>query len=328
MSAPINAKLVWKVDWPMRHGFSGVDYQEPGGEDHAAPGSSFTVGKQIAPEIFGGRAPSFTEYSFVGMAGRTKISSSAGTNATPQVALDILEPCILRWLYIRRQVKQKFDIDFGQQVVRLYDEWDAYCKNVETGKASDADKRAWERAVTSSQGDVARTKLPVSFRLLSSATDITEGNTEQILNIVIDQVSGVPSDHAELQRQLEPRLSCSMRWSEQYVPEDERTHVQKQFDPEVYATLGEQYKRGISILLEKLDEHWSLEGISQLVYGVPKILLGLPMDAAPNDEMKLVQREFFKALYQMMVKSDTGPRLPTLFLSIGKDRVRHLLAAR
>ena len=138
----------------------------------------------------------------------------------------------------------------------------------------------------------------------------------------------MPSDHAELQRQLEPRLSCSMRWSEQYVPEDERTHVQKQFDPEVYATLGEQYTRGISILLEKLDEHWSLEGISQLVYGVPKILLGLPMDAAPNDEMKLVQREFFKALYQMMVKSDTGPRLPTLFLSIGKDRVRHLLAAR
>ena len=95
----------------------GVDF-EPGGEDHAAPGSSFTVGKQIAPEIFGGRAPSFTEYSFVGMAGRTKISSSAGTNATPQVALDILEPCILRWLYIRRQVKQKFDINFGQQVVR------------------------------------------------------------------------------------------------------------------------------------------------------------------------------------------------------------------
>src|SRR4051794_29904111 len=200
LAGPINAKLVWKVDWPMRWVFEGVDF-EPGGEDHAAPGSSYTVGKQIAPAIFGGRAPSFTEYSFVGMAGRTKISSSAGTNATPQVALDILEPCILRWLYIRRQVKQKFDIDFGQQVLRLYDEWDAYCKNVESGKANDADKRAWERATTSSSGEVGRAKLPVSFRLLSSATDITEGNLEQMLNIIADQVPNVPQEHATLKQQ-------------------------------------------------------------------------------------------------------------------------------
>jgi lysyl-tRNA synthetase, class I len=58
------------------------------------------------------------------------------------------------------------------------------------------------------------------------------------------------------------------------------------------------------------------------------MLLGLPMDAAPTDQMKLVQREFFKALYQLMVRSDTGPRLPTLFLSIGKERVKELLTAR
>ena len=327
LQGPINAKLVWKVDWPMRWVFEGVDF-EPGGEDHAAPGSSYTVGKRIAPEIFGGRAPSFTEYSFVGMAGRTKISSSAGTNATPQVALDILEPCILRWLYIRRQVKQKFDIDFGQQVVRLYDEWDAYCKNVESGKSDDADKRAWERAVTSSQGAVARTPFPVSFRLLASADDITEGNLEQMLNIVADQVSGAPQDHVQLKEQVEPRLTCAMNWSEKYVPEDERTHVQKAFDPQVWQSLSDDNKRGIGMLLEKLDENWSMEGITHLVYGVPKMLLGLPMDAPPNDQMKLVQREFFKALYQLMVKSDTGPRLPTLFLSIGKERVRQLLSPK
>ena len=32
-------KLVWKVDWPMRWAFEGVDF-EPGGADHATPGSS------------------------------------------------------------------------------------------------------------------------------------------------------------------------------------------------------------------------------------------------------------------------------------------------
>src|SRR5207344_2696500 len=119
---------------------------------------------------------------------------------------------------------------------------DAYCKNVESGKANEADKRAWERAVTSSQGEVARAKLPVSFRLLSSATDITEGNMEQMLNIIADQVPGVPKDQVELKTQLEPRLTCAMKWSQQYVPEDERTHVQHAFDPEVYASLDDKYK--------------------------------------------------------------------------------------
>lgn len=325
LEGPINAKLVWKVDWPMRWKYEGVDF-EPGGEDHAARGSSYTVGKPIVADVFGGKAPTFVMYAFVGMGGRTKISSSAGTNATPQNALDIMEPCMLRWLYIRRQVSQKFEIDFGQQVLRLYDEWDSFCKNCESGKANDADKRAFARAITSSQGSVARTPLPVSFRLLSSATDITEGNVEQILNIVAHHLPPGTADRASLASRIEPRLSCAMRWSTEYVPEEERTHVQHQFDANVYATLSEQNHRGLAMLLEKLDDNWSLEGLTHLVYGVPKQLIGLPMDAPPSEEMKPVQREFFKAIYQLMVKSDTGPRLPTLFLSIGKDRVRQLLS--
>ena len=44
----------------------------------------------------------------------------------PEDALRILEPPILRWLYVRRSYKQAFDIDFGPEVVRLYDEWDAF----------------------------------------------------------------------------------------------------------------------------------------------------------------------------------------------------------
>ena len=103
--------------------------------------------------------------------------------------------------------------------------------------------------------------------------------------------------------------------------------MQHAFNREIYATLSDDNKRAISLLLEKLDANWSMEGITHLVYGVPKMLLGLPMDAAPTDQMKLVQREFFKAMYQLMVKSDTGPRLPTLFLSIGKDRVKALLSS-
>ena len=71
------------------------------------------------------------------MAGRTKISSSAGTNATPEFALRFIEPALLRWLYIRRAVGTKFTIEFGSEIRRESDAWYAFCA---TARAQDADE--------------------------------------------------------------------------------------------------------------------------------------------------------------------------------------------
>ena len=80
--------------------------------------------------------PAWFGYGFVGFAGVQKMSSSAGGAPTAQDALRVLEAPILRWLYVRRNPKQTFDIDFGPEVVRLYDEWDSL-----TRKAADPAKR-------------------------------------------------------------------------------------------------------------------------------------------------------------------------------------------
>ena len=50
-----------------------------------------------------------------------------------------------------------------------------------------------------------------------------------------------------------------------------------------------------------------------------------PMIGDP--ELKVAQRSFFALLYTLLVGRDTGPRLPTLLLAVGADRVRKLLAA-
>ena len=74
-----------------------------------------------------------------------------------------------------------------------------------------------------------------------------------------------------------------------------------------------------------MGDAWTLDGLTELVYAVPKLMLGMPRDADPTPELKAAQRAFFKALYQLLVARDTGPRLPTLMLSIGPDRTRELL---
>lgn len=319
----VPCKLVWKVDWPMRWAYEQVNF-EPAGEDHGAPGSSYTVGSEIVRDIYGFLAPVFFAYSFVGMAGRTKMSSSVGISATPRSALDIMEPPIVRWLYLRRQPNQKFNIDFGQEVIRLYDEWDSFAARVSRGQGRDTDPKIYDLCVRTSAGAVKRSELPVSFRMLASSADITQGNAEQMMRIAADALK-LPPETPDLAEKLEPRLSCARRWATQYLPDDERTTIRAEFDAGVYAGLDAQAKAGLRLLLEKLEDDWSLDGLTALVYGIPKLLLGLPMDAKPTDELKQAQRNFFIAIYALVCGSDTGPRLPTLFLSLGAEKVRQLL---
>src|SRR5690606_36240225 len=154
--------------------------------DHATPGSSYTVGKEVV-KLYGGRAPSFVAYAFVGVAGMAKMSSSKGGVPTAADALRILEAPILRWLYVRRQPKQAFNIEFGPDVVRLYDEWDALTRKAGNPDKRDAQVLAWERATrTTTAGVLPTSPVTVPFRLLSSVADVTAGSAEQISRIISD----------------------------------------------------------------------------------------------------------------------------------------------
>lgn len=314
-------KLVWKVDWPMRWAFEGVNF-EPGGVDHASPGSSYTVGKELV-KLFDGRAPSFVGYSFVGVAGMAKMSSSKGGVPTAADALQVLEAPILRWLYARRQPKQAFNVDFGPEVVRLYDEWDSLTKKAADPERRDPQVLAWERATrTSTAGVLPTAPVVVPFRVLSSVADVTAGSAEQISRIV--EHVGYPHETVE---ELEPRLTRAMTWTAEFVDPADRTIVRTAPDTERLGSLTETEARWISLLLENLpaEGDLDLDPVSTLVYGVPKLAHGLAVDADPTDEVKVDQKAFFKLLYNLLVDKDRGPRLPTLIVALGPAKVRELL---
>ncbi len=320
LSGEDEGKLVWKVDWPMRWAYEGVDF-EPGGVDHASPGSSYTVGRELVKDVYDGRAPSFVGYSFVGAGGQVKMSSSAGGVPTAADALRILEAPILRWLYVRRAPKQAFTVDFGPEVVRLYDEWDALTRKAGDPERRDAQTLAFDRAcATSTAGRLATPAVVVPFRLLSSVADVTAGSPELVSRIVGD----VGHDHDAI-ADLEPRLTRAMTWMADYVPQDQRTTVRERPDLDRLASLSEDEARWLTELLDRLPDRLELEATTSLIYGVPKLGRGLGLDDPPTEEVKADQKAFFKLLYHLLVSADRGPRLPTLFLALGADRVRALL---
>ncbi len=314
-------KLVWKVDWPMRWAYEGVVF-EPSGVDHSSPGSSFVVGGQIVREVFDGAQPIGPMYAFVGISGMAKMSSSKGGVPTPGDALKIMEAPLLRWLYARRKPNQSFKIAFDQEIQRLYDEWDKLAGKVADGAAQPADEAAYVRAVGTAAGPLPTTPRPLPYRTLASVMDITAGHDEQTLRILSDLDPDKPVTSLDETR---PRLDRAEYWITTQVPADQRTIVRDEPDEELLATLDEQARGSLRLLLDGLDEHWSLDGLTTLVYGVPKVQAGLEPDAKPTPELKAAQRAFFALLYHLLVGRDTGPRLPTLLLAVGADRVRKLL---
>ncbi|MFD9396371.1 lysine--tRNA ligase [Streptomyces sp. NPDC060000] len=316
-------KLVWKVDWPMRWAYEGVVF-EPSGVDHSSPGSSFQVGGQIVG-IFGGKQPIGPMYAFVGISGMAKMSSSKGGVPTAADALKIMEPQLLRWLYARRRPNQSFKIAFDQEIQRLYDEWDKLDAKVAEGSALPADVAAHSRAVGTAAGELPRTVRPLPYRTLASVADITAGHQDQALRILSELDPENPLGSLDEAR---PRYDRAEAWINTQVPADQRTIVRAEPDAELLKSLDEASQQSLRLLLDGLAGHWSLDGLSHLVYGVPKVQAGFSADAGPKElppEIKTAQRTFFALLYHLLVGRDTGPRLPTLLLAVGQERVRALL---
>jgi lysyl-tRNA synthetase, class I len=316
-------KLVWKVDWPMRWAYERVTF-EPAGADHASPGSSFTVGRHLVEDIFGGQMPLHFGYSFVGTQGSAKLSGSAGGAPTPQDALEIFEAPLVRWLYARRRPEQSITLAFDTEVGRVYDEWDALARKVNDDTAEPGARATYTRASSTADGELPQTRRPVSFRTLASVFDITAGDEEQELRILRDLTSEAPVKSLE---EVRPRLDCARAWVHGYAPDEAHTTVRDEPDHRMLASLTEQDRHALKLLVDQMADHWSLERLTTLLYGIPKLIRGLTIDAPPTPELKVAQRACFVLLYRLLIGKDTGPRLPTLLLALGQEKVRTLLDA-
>ncbi|MDQ1294654.1 MAG: lysyl-tRNA synthetase, class [Actinomycetota bacterium] len=315
-----NGKLVWKVDWPMRWAFEDVDF-EPSGVDHSSPGSSYVVGKQIVRKVFHAEPPIGPMYAFVGISGMAKMSSSRGAVPTPSDALKVMEAPVLRWLYARRRPNQSFKVAFDGELARLYDEWDAATRR-KSGQTAGSEDPSYGRALNAGGRTLTTTPHTVPFRTLASIVDVTAGDTDQVLRI-LRQLD--PQDPVSDLADVEPRLSRASYWINTQVPLEERTQIRDEPDKDLLAQLSDSERETLTLLVDGLDSHQSLEQLTTLVYAAPKIQAGLPVDVQPTPELKAIQRKFFSLVYRLLVTRDTGPRLPTLLISIGTERAKKFL---
>lgn len=306
-----NCKLAWKIDWPMRWMFEGVDF-EPGGKDHASPTGSYQTSRIISEKIFGFEAPIFQGYEFIGIKGTTgKMSGSSGLNLTPDTLLKLYDPEIILWLYSKTEPTKAFNFCFDDEILRQYFEFDRMMNAFVTGKADEHIASIMEGALIE-----GRTAETVSMQLLVSLGSIVDFNIP-MLETVFEKI-GTPYKYEEFKE----RLERARFWLEQCSPESvNRLRETRNF--EVYEELDEQEKTAIKMLFDYLStDGYSLDDLNSELYAIPKRIYGEDLD---QKTLKGIQGKFFKNVYKLLIDKEQGPRLYLFLYAVEKDHYVKLL---
>ena len=307
-----NCKLAWKIDWPMRWLYEGVDF-EPGGKDHAAHNGSYDTAKDISRAIFGYEPPLFQGYEFIGIstseAQAGKMSGSSGLNLTPATLLKLYEPEILLWLYARNEPLKAFNFCLDDGILRQYFEFDKMLADARGGN----EIASYIMELCSVEGREVKT---VPFSLLAQLGSVVDFN-ENMLEIVFEKI-GTPYKKEE----FADRLERAKFWLEKCSPENVNKLNSKR-NWEVYETLDEVEKSEITDLYAYLSSaNYTLDELQTELYAIPAKKRGLSKE---DKELKQYQGKFFQNVYKLLINKERGPRLYLFLYAIDRERYVNLL---
>ena len=275
----------WRVDWPMRWKYEGVDF-EPGGIDHSVYGGSFTTAKEIVKEIFKGEIPIYQFYDWVRIKGGKEFSSSKGNVTTVDDVLEVYEPEILRYLFVGTKPKTGFQISFDNDVIKIYEDYDSLERKYYKGEADAREKRIYEL----SRLKISKKKPEkVSFRHLISL-------------VQIGKLKG-------LNNESKIRAEKVKNWLGKYAGEDMKFIIKDKIE----IKLSEPEKKAMITLKESLtNKKYTEDELFNEFYNISK-------------EVGIEPKDFFETSYKVIIGKTKGPRLASLILAVGQDKIIKLL---
>ncbi len=305
-----NCKLAWKVDWPMRWKYEKVDF-EPGGKDHATVGGSYDAASIIAKEIFGIEPPVFQGYEFIGIKGSTgKMSGSTGLNLTPKTLLHIYQPEVILWLYSKSEPKKAFDFCFDDGILKQYYEFDKMYNKFLNGEANEYEYVIIKNCLVS---DKKIKTVPMS--LLVQLGSIVNFNVPMLETVF--QKIGTPYKYDDFKE----RLNLAKYWLENCAPTGTENKLRQTRNWKIYNELNDEEKKEIELIYNYLrDNEYTLDELNTKLYDISKEVF-----CTDGPELRKLQGEFFKTVYQLLIDKERGPRLYLFLYAIDKESFLNLL---
>jgi len=312
------AKLLWRVDWPMRWEYQKVDF-EPAGKDHHSKGGSFDTAKQICKAVYGWNAPVTFQYDFIGIKGTPgKMASSSGKVIDLPDLLRVYTPELVRYLFAGTKPNSEFTISFDLDVIKIYEDYDKTERIAwKMENAKDEASYQWEKRIyelsqvgTGSDGKTAmpaQKPFQVPFRHLCNLIQIADGDIEKAL-----ACAGGPAP--EQLPALRKRAACAKYWVEECAPEEFRFKLREAGDP--CPDLCDAEKSAVSCLKNKIisciEDYKDDKSCAEAIYKIA-------------EEHGIEGKALFRAAYQALIGKDQGPRLANFLRSIDKKRLLEIL---
>ncbi len=306
-----NVKLLWRVDWPMRWTYEKIDF-EPGGIDHSVTGGSYSTAKEIVKKVFDFEAPLYQIYEWVRIKGGKEFSSSSGDALTLNEVEEVYEPEVIRYLFVGTKPKTAFQISFDNDVIKIYDDYDALEKKYYENKTNPREKRIYEL----SRLKVSKKKPErLGFRHL----------------ITVMQTGKDKGLNAESSKRAEKVRN----WLEKYAGEDMRFKIQKKILIKLTQREKEALLKLRNVLAPKgvhqegaststrsrdISKEMSTKGKKDLT---EKELFNMFYEIC--QDVGMTNTEFFDVAYRVIINKKKGPRLANLILTAGKENIIKLL---
>ena len=277
--------IKWRVDWPLRWKYEGVDF-EPGGNDHSVYGGSFTTAKEISKKVFGFEPPIYQFYDWISVKGGGAFSSSSGNALSLDEVKEIYEPAVLRYLFVGTKPKSAFEISFDNDVISIYEKFDALEGKYFDGECDEREKRMYEMSVV----DVPK-KRPerAGFKHLTTLVQIGK----------LDGLNSFDSLRAE-------KVAS---WLEKYAGDDMKFSVSSK--------ISGKFSKKEKESLVKLKEVLSSGDFEE------KELLDKFYEIC--EKVGLSNTDFFDVCYRALIGKSKGPRLATLIKVVGEEKIIKLL---
>lgn len=288
-----DGKLSWKVEFAARWTGLGINF-EAYGKDIA---DSVRVNDRICRDILGYAPPFHVQYEMFLDKGGKKISKSTGNVFTPQVWLTYGSPQSLLLLMFKRIVGTRVlsPLDIPQYMTEMDELEDIYfgrktiTDRMELAKLKGLYEYCW-LFKTPNQSTVH-----VPYNLLVYLAKVAPKGCE--IRYVAEKLKEYGYVKNGLSEDLKRRAEYARGWAEDFV-EIQETAVK----------LSEQERNAIARLIEVLRIERDEKAIQNAIFNSAK-------------SVDLEPRDFFKALYRILLGTSEGPKLGSYIVAMGNENV-------
>lgn len=288
-------KLQWKPDFGARWAALGIDF-EMFGKDH---GPNMKVYDRICSAL-GGRPPEHFVYELFLDDKGEKISKSKGNGLTIDEWLEYASPESLSLFMFQKPKTAKrlyFDV-----IPRQVDE---YYQHLSAVHGQEPEKKLQNPAWHIHSGNPPEAEMPISYSMLLNLVSASNSNEKETLWGFISQYEEGLS--AETHPELDRLVGYAIRYFEDFVKPNKSFRAPTEQEEGALRDLAEK--------LSTLPKNADAETIQTEVFTVGK------------DHGFENLREWFQALYQILLGQDQGPRFGSFVALYGIDKTLALVEA-